>query len=123
ERLFGSLSNGKWDDRPKPQGRYGGRAATFIFTLEQVLATQRVEIIPGEALEIAPGVFKRLLDTCLVRYTLKNRDSKTRKVGLRVLLDTLIGANDGCPFTTPGTGKLISTHEDFHPAKNKKPIP
>lgn len=125
DRLFGNPQSGKWEDRPKPQGRYGGRAATFIFTQEQILATQRVEIVPGESLEMAPGVFKRLLDTCLVRYTLKNRDNKTRKVGLRVLLDTLIGKNDGVPFTIPGSGKLISTHEDFQPSnpKNKKPIP
>lgn len=125
DRLFGNPQSGKWEDRPKPQGRYGGRAATFIFTQEQILATQRVEIIPGESLEMTPGVFKRLLDTCLVRYTLKNRDNKTRKVGVRVLLDTLIGKNDGVPFTIPKSGKLISTHEDFQPSdpKNKKPIP
>lgn len=125
DRTFGNLQHGKWKDVPEPAGKYGGREATFIFTQEQVLATQRVEIVPGETMEVSPEVYKRLLDTCLVRYSIKNRDAKTHKVGFRFLLDTYIGANDGAPFTIPGSTKLVTTFEDFNPSdpKNKKPIP
>ena len=86
--------------------------------------TQRVEIVPGETIEVSPEVFSRLLDTCVVRYTIKNIDAKPHKVGFRFLLDTYI-ANDGTPFTIPGSTKLVTTFEDFNPSnpKNKKRIP
>ncbi len=125
DRPFGDLQFGKWKDDPLPEGKYGGRTRTFIYTQEQVLVTQRVEIVPGEAIEVSPEVYKRFLDTCLVRYTITNRHTKPRKVGFRFLLDTYIGANDGAPFTIPGSAKLVTTYEDFNPAnpKSKKPVP
>src|SRR5439155_19590370 len=88
ERGFGDLEHGRWEDKPVRQGKYAGLAATFAFSSEQVLVTQRAEIVPGEAVEITPEVYRRLLDTCLVRYTIKNRDSKPHKVGLRFVRDT-----------------------------------
>jgi hypothetical protein len=53
------------------------------------------------------------LDTCLVRYTLENRDARPHRVGIRFLLDTFIGANDGVPFTIPGASGLCDTKERF----------
>jgi hypothetical protein len=38
------------------------------------------------------------LDTVLVRYRLENRDTQPHTVGLRFLLDTHIGTNDGPTF-------------------------
>ena len=35
------------------------------------------------------------------------------KVGLRVMLDTFIGANDGVPFTIPGKPGFVDTKADF----------
>ena len=37
----------------------------------------------------------------MVRYQIENKDTQNHKVGLRFLLDTYIGANDGVPFTIP----------------------
>ena len=67
--------------------------------------TQTVEIVPGEQ--------SGRLDTCLVRYTLHNTDSVAHEVGLRFLLDTFIGNNDGVPFTIPGKAGLCSTRQSF----------
>ena len=47
--------------------------------------------VPGLGREVRP------LDTCLVKYKVENRDKSTHQVGLRVLLDTYIGENDGVP--------------------------
>jgi hypothetical protein len=49
----------------------------------------------------------------LVEYILENKDSRPHKVGLRMLLDTLIGQNDGTPFTIPGAGSLIDKQREF----------
>lgn len=84
--------------------RLGGRSV-WLYPKEQIQVTQTVEVLPGEQ--------SRLLDTCLVRYQIENRDSKPHQVGLRFLLDTFIGANDGVPFMYPGAKELCSTQADF----------
>jgi hypothetical protein len=61
----------------------------------RVRVTQSVEIVMGEQ--------TRLYDTVLVRYHLWNRDKTPHTVGLRIMLDTFIGSNDGVPFYIPPT--------------------
>src|SRR5262249_54982190 len=63
--------------------------------------------------EVSPGVYHRLLDTALVRYTLENKDTRPHELGIRVMIDTLIGGNDGVPFTVPGVPGLVDTFRDF----------
>jgi hypothetical protein len=75
------------------------------FREEGVQVTQLVQIVPGAQ--------SGQLDTCLVRYTVVNKSSVPRKVGLRVLLDTYIGSNDGVPFTIEGRSGLLTTPEVF----------
>jgi hypothetical protein len=66
--------------------------------------------------EIVRGEQSELLDTCLVRYTLENKDTVVHTAGLRFLLDTYIGANDGVPFTIPGDPELSDTMKSFETA-------
>jgi hypothetical protein len=70
-----------------------------------VLVTQEVEVVAGEQ--------SRKRDTCLVRYILENQDGRPHRVGIRFLLDTYIGANDGVPFTIPGAAGLCDTQRRF----------
>lgn len=49
------------------------------------------------------------LDTVFVSYKLLNKDKKKQKVGLRFMLDTLIGKNDGVPFVLPERADLVTT--------------
>lgn len=72
---------------------------------EKVRLTQIVEILPNQQ--------TRVLDTCLVRYTIENFSNSPRKVGLRVMLDTFIGANDGVPFRIPGESDFLKTMKVF----------
>jgi hypothetical protein len=102
------LVTGKWLGPPKEVGRYGGRSVTWKFKDVPIEVTQTVEPVPGEP-QVINGEFKRLLDTCLVRYTIVNNDSEPHRVGLRFLLDTYIGENDGVPFTIPGKEGLVDT--------------
>lgn len=41
-------------------------------------------------------------DTLRIEYVLENLDTVDHQVGLRVMIDTLIGSNDGVPFLIPG---------------------
>jgi hypothetical protein len=56
----------------------------------RIRVTQSVEIVVGEV--------TRLYDTALIKYHIVNNDKVPHTVGLRVMLDTFIGANDGVPF-------------------------
>jgi hypothetical protein len=67
---------------------------------------QTVEIIPGEQ--------SHVLDTCLISYKLENKDDQPHTVGIRFLLDTFIGAEDGVPFTIPGHRDLCDTMLRFN---------
>jgi len=81
-----------------------GKVSVMDFGEEQIRVTQHVEIVPG-----ASGY----LDTCLVWYTVENRNTISQRVGLRILLDTFIGANDGVPITIPGEKDLLRTMRNF----------
>ena len=72
---------------------------------ERVRVTQTVMIVANAR--------SQLLDTCLVHYQVENTSTAAHKVGIRVLLDTFIGANDGVPFTIPGQPGLLDTWKKF----------
>ena len=62
---------------------------------------------------IRRGQQSRRLDTCLVRYTIENKGKITQQAGLRFMLDTFIGGNDGVPFAIPGKNGLCTTFAVF----------
>jgi hypothetical protein len=77
---------------------------------------QVLEVVPGQTSGTGKAA-RRLLDTVLVRWMIENRGGAARKVALRLNLDTLIGSNDGVPFTVPGRPGLVSTCADFPEAR------
>ncbi|MBI1918859.1 MAG: hypothetical protein HYS12_29565 [Planctomycetes bacterium] len=97
---------GRWLERATPVGEGGkGRRSVWFYDTEKVKVTQSVEVIRG------PQTGRP--DTCLVRYTLENTDNDPHRVGLRFLLDTYIGGNDGVPFLIPGRQELCNTKMEF----------
>jgi hypothetical protein len=68
---------------------------------EKVRVYQQVELVVGEQ--------TGRIDTVLVHYTVENHSTAPHTVGLRIMLDTFIGANDGVPFTIPGQKELVTT--------------
>jgi hypothetical protein len=72
---------------------------------EKVRVYQRIELVVG--------VQTGLIDTLLVHYTLENHSTAPHTVGIRVMIDTFIGANDGVPFTIPTQKELLTTKKDF----------
>ena len=102
------LTSGGMRKEVKRPGSRIGNISKMDFTKENILVTQHVEIVPGDT---------RLLDTCLVYYTIHNYGDLPQKVGIRFLLDTFIGANDGVPFLIPGRRGFLTTMEEF-PQKN-----
>lgn len=55
-----------------------------------------------EEVTVTAGATTRRTDTIRVQYMLSNRTAQSHDVALRVMLDTLIGDNDGVPFLFAG---------------------
>jgi formylglycine-generating enzyme required for sulfatase activity len=117
---FGSTQNGRWIER---EGRLGkdrqgrerrGLRSVWISASGDIQVTQTAEIVPSvQASDVGDGKQARLLDTCLVRYKVENKGTQDHIVGIRFMLDTFIGANDGVPFTIPGQQELCSNKKEL----------
>lgn len=70
-----------------------------------VVIEQRVEYVAGEV--------SRELDTIKVTFTLTNTNRVTARAGVRMMIDTLIGKNDGVPFYVPGKQGVIDKPTEF----------
>jgi hypothetical protein len=120
ERLFGG-ARGRWEDSEArnwkdDQGKdHEGARSAWMCDDKRVQVTQLVELVRGEQSD--------LLDTCRARYLIENRDDKEHKVGIRFLLATFIGANDGVPFTIPGDSALCDTLKDLPGPQPDRGIP
>jgi hypothetical protein len=99
---------GRWYDRTARMDRSlrDGRKSIWVYDKQQVYVTQTVGLAPGEQ--------SGKLDTCLVHYKIENKHDVAHSVGLRFLLDTYIGGNDGVPFLIPGSQQLCSTQMEFN---------
>jgi hypothetical protein len=109
EYLFGN-NPGRWLGEVSLAKLHSGNRTYFV-SRRQI--TRRERIVVTQHVEIVPGVQSRRLDTCLVWYRIENADTQPHKVGLRVMLDTFIGANDGVPFVVPGRPGLLDKQEEF----------
>jgi hypothetical protein len=115
---FGGLS-GETRQTPAAPGFQPGQSfqskAVWAWN-NKIQVSQALDVVPSQQPVDVGGTPKRLLDTCLVGYQILNLDNRPHRVGLRALVDTLIGINDGVPFTVPGRQGLVNTSADFRPA-------
>jgi len=64
-----------------------------------------------QSLSIVKGSSTDKYDTGEIRYTVVNTDNVPHSVGIRIMLDTMLGTNDGAPFRIPGTGAVTTETE------------
>lgn len=105
---------GKWRTKEAALGNGRGGVKSVWLYKEGVTITQIVEIVRGEQ--------TGQLDNCRVEYLLDNESAQTHQVGIRFLLDTLIGSNDGTPFIVPGAAALVDTFADYKKAEQVPPF-
>jgi hypothetical protein len=110
--LFGQPA-GVWVNRRAPLADVDGQSRDGLASVWQLPAKK---IVVTQEVEVVPGPQSRRLDTCLVRYVVENKGGKSHKAGIRFMLDTFIGANDGVPFTIPGEAGLCDTRHQFRTA-------
>jgi hypothetical protein len=97
--LYGS--NGRFITKPDlNEGRLKS-----IWSFKGIEVTQCVSYVYG----MEPG----RVDTIEIKYELANTGSKSKRVGLRIMIDTLIGDNDGVPFVVPGRKGIVTETLEF----------
>ena len=84
----------------EPPHDAGDGSSSGGWSYEDVYVTQTIRIIPGQT--------SRRMDTAQVDYLVKNRGERSHDVGFRIMLDSLIGSNDGVPFIVPGRQELVT---------------
>jgi hypothetical protein len=90
---------------------HGGSKSVWVSG--KIHYTQILELTPSGQPTMVGSQPKLLLDTVRVRYLIENKDNKTFRAGMRMQVDTLIGGNDGVPFTVPGLTSLVTSFADF----------
>jgi hypothetical protein len=98
--LFGQPP-GKW---VRPHLKKGRRWQS-IMDFDGIQVTQTVEVVSNEQ--------NLRYDTCLIHYLIENQASSPHPIGIRVLLHTVIGANDAVPFAIPGKAGLLEARGDY----------
>jgi len=98
---------------PPNAGAKSYAGSRSVWVSGKIVYTQILELVPSGQPFMVAGKPRLVLDTVRVRYIIENKDAKPFKVGLRTQIDTLIGANDGVPFTVPGMKGMVIGFADF----------
>lgn len=87
--------------------------------IRQTSSQKRMEFAWGyedlnitQTLTLVEGITTGREDSVRVEYVVYNSGSKSHTVGMRILLDTMLGSNDGTPFSVPGYG-AVTTDTEF----------
>lgn len=64
-----------------------------------------------QELSIVSGTTTGHEDAVRIQYRMTNGNTVTTDIGLRLMLDTMLGANDGAPFWIPGVGGMTQETE------------
>ena len=89
-----------------PTQRRAGRSANYGVPVrlpereenQIVAAWQLGPVEVTQTLSFARSLTTGLMDTVRIAYRVHNTDTRSHQVGLRIMLDTMLGANDGAPF-------------------------
>jgi len=107
----GETSNTRvWVDGETPIYGYEGqfvtspqaqdRGMTCSWRYQNVQFTQNLALVVGST--------TNRWDTMRIEYVMENTDTVTHEVGLRLMIDTLIGDNDGVPFVLAGREGIVN---------------
>jgi hypothetical protein len=87
---------------------YGEVTQGPVIRNNQIYTSSLVDNIKVEQiLSIVKSSTTGLFDTAQIKYRILNTSNETKEVGLRVMLDTMLGQNDGAPFRL--TDRAVTT--------------
>lgn len=70
---------------------------------DQAIATAIInEVTVEQILTLTTNPYTNLDDVVSINYTYTNNSSTLKQIGIRIMLDTMLGSNDGAPFRVNG---------------------
>jgi len=83
-----------------PTSDYSKNINTSEFTIESINIKQIISI--------TNNLSTNREDAIEIKYIVTNNDTVSHNAGIRIMIDTLLGYNDGVPFRVPGFGSVKS---------------
>ncbi|PKP19523.1 MAG: hypothetical protein CVU04_05765, partial [Bacteroidetes bacterium HGW-Bacteroidetes-20] len=96
KHYFYGEETGRFVQKPQKQGQ----AIVSIWEVDQIQIKQTLSIVKNSE--------SMIQDTVLISYEAVNTDTADHQVGIRIMLDTLLGSNDGAAFKVPGFGNVLT---------------
>jgi len=77
-----------------------------------IVSTQEINNLSlKQTLTLLNNPYTGQSDTVQIKYTVSNNDTEKHTVGTRIMMDTMLGDNDGAPFRLPEVGNVINELE------------
>lgn len=92
------IFGGPTKKRAGRQGRFGKVTGQGVTQNQLWTLTQFKKIRVKQTLSLFRNALTRVEDTALVTYKIQNLDTVTHNIGVRIMLDTMLGSNDAAPF-------------------------
>jgi hypothetical protein len=93
------IFGGKTDKRAGRNGEYGELVQEPSLDNNRIITTYRFnKIVVSQILNFVKSSTTGLPDTLQITYRVTNEDEVDHKVGTRIMIDTMLGENDGAPF-------------------------
>lgn len=104
---------GKASKRAGLAGRYGEMLMAPTQKGSSIITSYMLGTVKAvQDLSFVRSAMTGYTDTARIAYTLTNMSDREAKVGLRLLIDTMLGANDGAPLRAAETSVLTDTRFD-----------
>ncbi len=112
------IFGGKTDKRAGKDGKYGELVTQPQIKDDQIITSYKFEdqIVVTQILNFVKSSTTGLADTVQITYRVTNQDEEDHQVGARVMIDTMLGENDGAPFRVLNqavTGDALFLEEDI----------
>jgi|GEM_PF-4071775 len=89
------------------------RATSFTQTENEIIAEMTIgDILIQQVIALVNNETTNREDLIKISYNIINKGDSEANVGVRIMLDTMLGRNDGAPFRLPGLG-AVTTEKEF----------
>lgn len=99
------------DGKSNIYGDSGFVTAPYISGKSNISVARYGDIEVKQILSIVKNTATRREDVIEIKYVAKNNSSIAKQVGVRVMLDTMLGSNDAAPFRIPKVGEVTTERE------------
>jgi hypothetical protein len=84
--------------RAGKSARYGQVVSSVVTNNAMTTTTQLGDVFATQTLSLFRNPLTNVKDSVLIEYEVMNQSTVTKDIGLRIMMDTMLGKNDAAPF-------------------------